>query len=95
MSILSGVPVGKLKLNRQELEVVWTAVVAVIKGIHSRGVAIMDMKPNHIIISPSVLYIIDYGCSYVVNEGRTINLVLISPIFASELEFSQFANPVC
>jgi len=69
--------------------------VAVVRLIHSRGVAIMDLKPEHLILSARGLFIVDYGCSYFVGQGRPINLMLTTPVFSSVRDFTHFVNPVC
>lgn len=54
--------------------------MTVVSGIHSRGYAIMDIKPEHLILSPNGLFIVDYGCSYHVDSGRPLAFMLISPV---------------
>ena len=72
----------------------WKAAVEVIKGIHAKGIAIMDLKPEHLILSSRGLFIIDYGCSYFVAKGRPLAFLLMSPMFASVRDFTHFADPV-
>lgn len=74
--------------------VLWKAAVEIVRGIHNRGVAIMDIKPDHLILSSRGLYIVDYGCSYFVANGRPIAFLLMSPIFSSVRDSTHFSNPV-
>lgn len=80
--------------SKQEASVLWEAAKQVIEGIHSKGVVIMDLKPEHIIVSPKGLFIVDYGCSYWLTRGRPIAFMLTSPVFASVRQFTHFGNPV-
>ena len=54
----------------------------------------MDLKPKHLILSYRGLFIVDYGCSYFVANGRPTYLMLSSPVFSSVRDDSHFANPV-
>jgi tRNA A-37 threonylcarbamoyl transferase component Bud32 len=80
--------------TKNDAEELWKAVVEIVQAIHSKGIAIMDLKPEHLILTPRGLFVIDYGCSYFVKMGRPIPLLLMSPMFSSVLDDTHFENPV-
>jgi serine/threonine protein kinase len=88
-----GSSLNKHKWTKEDGELLWRAAVEVVKGIHSRGAAIIDLKPEHLILSPRGLFIVDYGCSYFVAKGRPIAFMLMSPIFSSVRDSNSYCQP--
>ncbi len=105
-----GVPIHDREWTKAELSTLWTAANLVIATIHRRGIVITDLKvqvnrertmniypyiqPAHFILTPFGLCIVDFGCSYSIHSGRSIELILCDPIFSSTREFTNFADPV-
>jgi hypothetical protein len=60
-----------------------------------RGIIITDLKPEHLILTSTGLYLVDYGCAYQVQRGRRVRLLYTDPVFSSRMEFTSFGNLVC
>lgn len=79
--------------SRQHSQLLWEAAVDIIKGVHAKGIVLMDLKPSHFILSLHGLFLIDYGLSYVLSVGRDITLLMSTSSFSSVRESSHIANP--
>ena len=65
-----GISIASLSrtIQDQDIEYIFIEVAKILSRVHDRKVVHCDVKPEHIIISPDGVFLIDYGSSYNIGE---------------------------